>query len=520
MFIPLRVHLADLVCALSKILLVGAFASYRVLLHPLRRYPGPILAKLTAWYAGYHAIKCDLHLEVAENHKNYGTVVRLAPNRLVFNTVTALRDIYQNEHVLKSYTYQSTAKDYRANLLTDRDPKSHSARRRLIGQAITERTMRSFAPTMIEQIDHYLALILASPGAVNMTERTRLLAMDVVGRLAFGYDLGMQKRPDNHFVIKTMGWSHHRFNIYHHLYFLSRIEPTQLINYLQKETRGKYWNLLQTMIKTRMAQDKYQQADLYSFIVDEMDAQPDTLNAGTMWAEAHFFMAAGGDTVATLESAAFFYLSRNPEVYKTLANEIRSTFASGRDIQPGNQLASCKYLRACINESLRMSPPSGSVHYREQDPNDTQPFIVDGHVIPRGTLVAVSPYALQHNPTYFSDPYTFRPERWLDVPGNEETSKQAHEALAAFSTGARSCAGKAMAYHESSLVLAKTIFYFDFAPVVGGLGKIGEGIPGSGNGRDKIGEFQLRDIFTARHDGPYLTFTPRGDLCKQDLKSV
>lgn len=151
------------------------------------------MAKLTAWCAGYHAIQRDLHLEIAKDHKKYGTVVRLALNRLVFNTVTALRDIYRNEYVFKSYTYASTAKDYRANLLTGRDPKSHSARRRLIGQAVTERTMRSFAPNMLELIDDYLGLILASPNAVNMTQRTRLLAPDVVGRLAFGYDLGMQK---------------------------------------------------------------------------------------------------------------------------------------------------------------------------------------------------------------------------------------------------------------------------------------------------------------------------------------
>lgn len=68
-------------------------------------------------------------------------------------------------------------------------------------------------------------------------------------------------------------------------------------------------------------------------------------------------------------------------------------------------------------------------------------------------------------------------------------------------------------------MLAKTIFYFDFEPPAGELGKIGEGTPGDRNGRDKIGEFQLDDIFTARHDGPYLTFHARGDFCKSDLQS-
>ncbi|ROW18107.1 hypothetical protein VPNG_00185 [Cytospora leucostoma] len=503
--------------ALCTLLLI---AGYRILLHPLHNYPGPLLAKLTAWYAGFHAVKRDLHLEVTKDHRKYGSVVRLAPDRLVFNTVTAFRGIYQNEHVIKSYTYASTSKDFRVNLLNDRDPKSHSARRRLIGQAVTDRTMRSFEPNMLELVDSYLGLILASPGAVNMTERTRLLAMDIVGQLAFGYDLGMQKRPDNHFIPKAIGVSHYRFNIYHHLYFLSWIEPTRLLNYLQRDNKLKYWRLLQTMIKTRMAQDKHAQTDLFSFIADAMSAQPDTLNGGAMWTEAAFFMSAGGDTVATLMSAAFFYLSRSPECYKRLAHEVRSTFPSGRDIRAGPQLAGCAYLRACIDESLRMSPPSGSVHWREQDPTTTQPLVVDGRVIPRGTLVAVSPYALQHNEAYFPDPYAFRPERWLDVPGNEEACRKAHGALGAFSTGPRGCAGKAMAYLESSLVLAKTIFYFDFEPAAGELGRVGEGTPGARDGRDKVSEFQIYDIFTARHDGPYLTFHPRGNLCKKDLEAL
>ncbi|KAK9783757.1 putative Peptidase S8/S53 domain-containing protein [Seiridium cardinale] len=415
---------------LLKLIIV---ASYRMLIHPLRGYPGPFVAKLAAWYAGAHAIKRDLHLELAKNHKKYGSV---------------------NEHVLKSYTYASTAKDFRVNPLTDRDPKSHSARRRLIGQAITERTMRSFALQMVELVDAHLGFLLASSEAVNMTERMRLLAIDIVGRLAFGYDLGMQKRPKNHFIINAMGMSHYPFNIYHQLYFLSRIEPIRIFNYLQQESQGEYWTLLQTMIKRCMAQDRHAQPDLYSSIAEEMDAQPDTLNGGAMWTEAAFFMAAGGDTVATLMSAAFFYLSRNPECYKTLAHEVRYTFISGREIQAGLQLTGYTYLRACINESLRMSPPSGSVHWGEQDPKDTGPFIVDCHA-------------------YFPDPYAFCPDRWLDVPGNREFCKTAHNCLGAFSTGSSSCAGKAMAYSELSLVLAKTIWYFDFDATAGELSKIG-----------------------------------------------
>ncbi len=55
--------------------------------------------------------------------------------------------------------------------------------------------------------------------------------------------------------------------------------------------------------------------------------------------------------------AMFFYLSRNPKCYQRLANEIRSTFSMTSDIRGGRRLSSCGYLRACIDEALRIATP-------------------------------------------------------------------------------------------------------------------------------------------------------------------
>lgn len=64
--------------------------AYRITLHPLSRYRGPFVAKLTNAYGGYHAYLKRSHLATYHNHLKYGSVVRQGPNRLVFNTVTAL----------------------------------------------------------------------------------------------------------------------------------------------------------------------------------------------------------------------------------------------------------------------------------------------------------------------------------------------------------------------------------------------------------------------------------------------
>lgn len=196
-------------------------------------------------------------------------------------------------------------------------------------------------------------------------------------------------------------------------------------------------------------------------------------------------------------------------MYSKLTQEIRSTFDSTVEIQGGSKLVSCKYLRATIDEALRVTPPVGGTLWRELSDaqKDNEPFIVDGHVIPPGTMVGVSIYCLHHNEKYFPEPFEFCPERWLVE--DEAALRLMNSAFCPFSVGARACAGKAMAYLEMSLVVAKTLHKFDFDVAPGELGKVGEGVAGRTDGRDRIDEFQLYDIFAAMHDGPNLVFRPR-----------
>lgn len=44
----------------------------QLLLHPLRKYPGPFLAKFTDGYIGYHAMRKRLHLATYDGLIKYG----------------------------------------------------------------------------------------------------------------------------------------------------------------------------------------------------------------------------------------------------------------------------------------------------------------------------------------------------------------------------------------------------------------------------------------------------------------
>ncbi|KAF3023041.1 hypothetical protein E8E14_012192 [Neopestalotiopsis sp. 37M] len=448
------------------LLIVG----YRVFFHPLRNYPGPTIAKVSNAYPGFYAVFMRLHLRTYLDLKKYGPVMRHGPDKLIFNSAEALQGYTHPIH----YSSMSLT-DLIPSIFNVLDKSQHRIKRKLIGQAVSEKAMRTFEPTLAEQVDILMGqLTECSEKSVstNMTDRFKRLGLDIVGLLAFGFPLNMQTDPTYRFVIRGLNVGGYQFHCFMQYPLLKKLRLDQVLVLIGKKQRNEYLRMLQLMIKTRKNHS--------------------------------------GDTTATALSALFFYLSRHPEVYSKLAKEIRSTFANASEIQGGPQLSGCKYLRACINESLRMTPPVSGTLWREHDRNDKQPFVVDGHVIPPGTQVGVSIYCIHHNEKYFPQPFDFRPERWL--VDDEAALRRMNSAFCPFSVGARACAGKAMAYLEMSLVVAKIFFKFDFEVPPGDLGQVGAGQAGRTDGRDRTDEFQLYDIFAAMHDDPNLLFRPRGDV--------
>ncbi|KAI1772800.1 cytochrome P450 [Hypoxylon cercidicola] len=449
--------------------------------------------RLSDFYAGSSALARHPHLTTyLPDLKKYGPVLRLGPNKLVFSSAEALRDIYNNERVTKSHVYKLTVAAGKPSTFNTIDKRRHRVKRKLVGQAVSDKAIRDFEPTMMKQIDVFVrGLQVASRNSspVDMTERPKQLGMDIVGLVAFGYPLYMQTEPTNRFMLRGLKIGTWQNNSFMQFPLLKQLGVHHLLPLLGYAQRMKCLRLLRHMIGTRISQEKHAQADLYSSVVDFLDNGnvTDGVKTDELWSEALFFFPAAGDTTATAVCAPFFYLSRNPDAYKKLAGEVRSTFQSDAEIRNGPQLASCRYLRACIDEALRMSPPVTGTLWRElyADERGRGPFVVDGHVIPPGTQVGVSMYAIHHNEKYFAEP--------------------------PFSLGARGCAGKAIAYLETSLVIAKALWCFDFETAPGRAGAVGGGVAGRTDGRGRPGEFQLYDQFGSTHAGPNLVFHPRGD---------
>lgn len=79
-----------------------------------------------------------------------------------------------------------------------------------------------------------------------------------------------------------------------------------------------------------------------------------------------------------------------------------------------------------------------------------------------------------------------------------------------FATGDRACPGKAMAWMEIMITIARTFWYFDFEKAPGKPGGVGELLHPAPDGQSLIPEHEAEDWFAAVHDGPYLAFRRRG----------
>lgn len=255
--------------------------------------------------------------------------------------------------------------------------------------------------------------------------------------------------------------------------------------------------------------------------------------------ESSLLIAAGADTTSVTLAAAFFYLLHNPRVMHTLEEELCSAYTS-EDVDQviPSQLISLPYLRAVIDESLRLSPPVPSLLPREVLKGGIT--INDNH-IPEGTVVGVSAYAIHRNPDYFPDPDTFCPERWIvasesdadhfsspNIPRTRQAISLARQAFTSFSQGTRRCIGRQLAYYELHTALALLLHRFEirFAQDPATLEPMEdstewrEGFPDTIDSKKETGknkeqawrngrEFQLYDRFLSDRNGPMVEFRER-----------
>ncbi|KAL3870439.1 hypothetical protein ACJMK2_038507 [Sinanodonta woodiana] len=134
----------------------------------------------------------------------------------------------------------------------------------------------------------------------------------------------------------------------------------------------------------------------------------------------------------------------------------------GLDRYPSVQdRSSMPYTEAVILEALRYitHAPIGVPHCATKDVE------FEGYTIPKHATILINIWTIHHDPAIWGDPWTFRPERFLDENGEllpaEHTLRQS---VMTFGSGKRNCIGENMARSRFFLFVTTLIQKFDLLP--------------------------------------------------------
>lgn len=487
----------------SCVLYLLGLVIYRLTLHPLAKYPGPLFARVSDWYGVYHAWLGDRHLNQYRVHQKYGPMVRLAPDLLSINHIDALRDIYGvNKNIQKSRQYYSRHLDNdekNASIISVVSRQAHSVHRRMLAHAFTDNALRDFEPIIQEKINDFINMLGSKDGFIgNMADCCTWLTYDIMGELVFGKEFGMMRGNERHMPELISTATHaslitgarpqtRRFG------FDKLIFPT----IVGKDMQMMAYSRKQILERLELGSER---RDVTHYILQgrKIEGGETDVNLKPLFADSRSLIIAGTDTTAVQLAASFYYITRNPHVLERLTAEIRSTFSSVDEITP-QSVTPCAYLKAVVDETLRMSPSVPGGVYREALPGGAT---VLGDHLPEKTEVIVPIYTIHHNADYYPEPFKYMPERWLEDESNKDSLARARAAFNPFSLGARGCIGKRLAYIELYVTMAKTVFLYDMRYVQGGK-----------DPRTADGDvYRMEDHFTAEVHGPDVQFFKRKDL--------
>ncbi|EGU77892.1 hypothetical protein FOXB_11596 [Fusarium oxysporum f. sp. conglutinans Fo5176] len=389
----------------------------------------------------------------------YGDVVRIAPNELSFKTPQAYRDIYNHAAGNKSpfpkskYFYNRGASIKHPDIVFTIDRESHRSQRRSLSHAFSARAFRE-AESMIQRHTRLFAHQISqrgSPGTggVDMSTAFTWLTFDIIGDLTFGesFESVANWKPDTYVALILEFIKHFtiiqaakRLGISEGL--LSLFIPGDL-----KDSMAFHESLTKEKVARRIKMGDFnQRRDFFAHILRDGGFNRDHLAE-----QAKILLLDGSETTATFLAGVTYLLLKSPTALAKLQCEVRSSFASLDEIR-GDSLNQLPYLRATIEEGLRLFPPVPLGL-----PRTCPGAMIDGWYVPSGTEVSVDNFVMSHDAKFFPEPDEFRPERWLEgqTGNNKEASRP-------FSIGPCACLGVNLAYLEASLILATMVYSFDW----------------------------------------------------------
>ncbi|KAF4960705.1 hypothetical protein FGADI_784 [Fusarium gaditjirri] len=435
---------------------------YNAYFHPLSRHSGPRSWGATRLMYSWELINGRGHKAILALHKQYGDIVRIAPNELSVCSPAMWREVWGRRktelgEIPKDDIHYAEA---RTSILGC-EKKQHTRFRRILapgftGTAVVEQS--HFIKKHVDNLFRVLRNHVVAHGQkpIDLSELFDFAMADIASDLSFGDSFDCLNTGKYHRWTQLFNEAHHG-----HAYAKATQRfplVTPLLKQLAKNSPlQKRWDENVTATR-RLVDRRLLEADRPDFMrslasVGNTDEKEPLTRDEIQW-NAQILMSAAYDTTAVGLTTATYLLAKHPEWAQKVADEVRNAFPSEHDIV-GLSTLNLKCLNACIDEGLRLLPPAGSAMPRVvPDPGET----VFGEFMPGGTVLTMWMWSTYRNPGNFKDPEDFHPERWLGDPKYDGDRKDVFQP---FSFGMRACIGRILARAELGILVGRLLWNFN-----------------------------------------------------------
>ncbi|KAH8897428.1 trichodiene oxygenase [Thozetella sp. PMI_491] len=433
----------------AAVIVVAYFVAvivYRLLLHPLARFPGPKLAAATRWYEAYYDViqGGKYEFKIAEMHKKYGY-----PYEIHIHDPSYYDQLYRQDGRWNKYSFAVDGfSAYTATICTV-DHDVHRARRQSLNPFFSKSKVygkQRIIRENVRKLCYRLAKFADSGETVNIGAAISALTRDVSTTFILGLNYNSLDRKDFDVgmtnVFKGSGgiWRLTK----HVPWFgptMKRI-PVEWIMKTADEDMKSFFLYLQ--------KDNGPRTIVHEIL--DSNLAPSEKSFQRIFEDVSTVTAAGFETVASILRLIVFHVFDNPRMLQQLRVELTSAAANSDDGIDLKTLEQLPYLTAVLKEGMRMSPATASRGARVAPDRDT--FYREWR-IPAGTPVSMTSIMLHADESQFPEPLRFNPDRWMD-------SSSGDRFYAPFSKGTRNCLGQHFAWAEMYIATAELVRRFDF----------------------------------------------------------
>lgn len=429
---------------------------------------------------------------LAKLHQKH-PVIRTGPNALSYGDHRAIKDIYgHNTPCTKDGSYLITSGSH-FHLADVVDKHDHARKRKTLSSAYAIKNLEGWehkvadkTDKLVKHLDDCCTLPLkpgevVTPEDLNIDYRkwTNFFTLDAIADIGLSEKLGFLDRGHDRVTGRRLDGTTYECDLRDSLYQTARKQSLLVWPYAWYPFINKISNVIPFYarmskfaydwegVPVQLAHQRLQRYrsgekldDFFQALMEDKNGHANNLEWGEIVAEVSIMMNAGSATTAIAMTNVLYQLLKNPELMKKVVEEIDAALEDDDESDDTGTIAYDKvkhlpYLRACLDESLRLFPPTPHGLPRETPADGVN---ILGDYIPGGVSVAMSAFVAHRNEAIFPQAGKYIPERWL---GEEGKALQPY--FLAFSAGARGCIGRNISYLEQTVVLASVLRRYEFA---------------------------------------------------------